>query len=85
MCSTQVFFVVEPLQFPFFFPQVFSLLIVAIGVYAKVQKATGTYTTHFLQNFLNFTETVYYHVLQLQTTNIFFIYYVHSAPALRSQ
>lgn len=36
-------FVVEPLQCPSFFLQVFSLLIVAIGVYAKVQKATGTH------------------------------------------
>lgn len=30
------------------FSQVFSLLIVAIGVYAKVQKATGIHTTHFI-------------------------------------
>ena len=40
---------------PLFFLQVFSLLIVAIGVYAKVQKATGTPTTHFLH-------TIYHYV-----------------------
>lgn len=44
---------VEPLQFPSL-SQVFSLLIVAIGVYAKVQKATGTYLPHIS------TEMVFY-------------------------
>lgn len=40
-------FFFKPLSLPSSSSQVFSLLIVAIGVYAKVQKATGMKTPHF--------------------------------------
>lgn len=47
------------------FSQVFSLLIVAIGVYAKVQKATGTSLTHFF--LIQLHTKVLFHTSQTDT------------------
>lgn len=66
----------------FSFSQVFSLLIVAIGVYAKVQKATGTYKDTL---FDTLKKVVYYPVLQQLKVNFFIIYYIPSSSVLSSK